>query len=58
MTDLTKATLTGLGWEIMSHPPYNSDSLPSDFNLFGPMRVHLGGQKFHTDNELKPGVLN
>jgi hypothetical protein len=26
--------------------------------LFGPLKEHLGGQKFETDNELKHGVLD
>jgi hypothetical protein len=55
MTNVTKATM---GWEIMNHHPYNPDSAPSDFNLFEPMKVHLGGQKFQTDDEFKCDVLN
>jgi histone-lysine N-methyltransferase SETMAR len=45
---LTKVTLATIGWEIMKHPPCSSDLAPSDFHLFGPMKVHLGGQKFET----------
>jgi hypothetical protein len=30
----------------------------SDFHLFEPMKVHLGGQKFQPDYELRCGVLN
>jgi hypothetical protein len=52
---LTLATI--MGWEIMSHPPYNQDLAPSNIHLLGPMEVHLG-QKFQTDDELKCGVLN
>jgi hypothetical protein len=26
--------------------------------MFGPIKVHLGGQKFQTDDELKHGDLN
>jgi hypothetical protein len=29
-----------------SHSPYNPDLPHSDFNLFGPMKVHLGEQQF------------
>jgi hypothetical protein len=58
MADLTRATLAALGWEIMNHFPYGPDLAPSDFHLFGAMKVHLGGQKFQTDYELKHGVLN
>jgi hypothetical protein len=31
----------------MNHPPYNPDLSPSDFHLFGLMKVHPGRQKFH-----------
>jgi hypothetical protein len=42
----------------MNHRPYNPDLTPSDFHLFGPMKVQLGGQKFQTEDELNHGVLN
>jgi hypothetical protein len=41
-----------MGWEIMNHHPHNPDLASSDFHLFGPMKVYLGGQKFQTDDEL------
>jgi hypothetical protein len=53
-----KVTLTTLGWEIMNCPPYSPNSATSDFNLFRPRKVHLEGQKFQDDDELKDGVLN
>jgi transposase len=53
--DLTNATLATMGWEVTNHPPYSPDLAPSDFHLFGPVKVHLG-RKFQTD-ELRRGVL-
>jgi hypothetical protein len=53
-----KAILATMGQEIMSQPPYGLDLALSDFQGFGPLKVHLGGQKFQTDNELKCSVLN
>jgi hypothetical protein len=53
-----KATLTTMGWEIMNHPPYSLDLVLSSFHLFGPMKVHLGGHKFQTEDELKHIILN
>jgi hypothetical protein len=47
-----------VGWEIMNDPPYSADLVFHDFHLFGPMKVHLGGQKFQTDDELKHCALN
>jgi hypothetical protein len=53
-----KVTLAVMGWEIMDHHVYTPDLAPNDFHLFGPMKMHLGGQKFQTDDELKCSVLN
>jgi hypothetical protein len=50
-----KATV---GWEIINQPLYSTDLTPSDFHLFGLVKLHLGGQKFQTDDELKCSVLN
>jgi hypothetical protein len=38
----------------MNHPSYSPDLFPSDFHLFGPMKMHLG-QKFQTDDEKTGG---
>jgi hypothetical protein len=46
-----------MGWEIMNHSPYSHGFIPSDFNFFGPMMVHLK-QKFQTNDDLKCSVLN
>jgi histone-lysine N-methyltransferase SETMAR len=56
--NFTKATLAAMGWETMNHLPYTPDLAPCYFHLFGPITVHLGGQKFQTDDELKCSVLN
>jgi histone-lysine N-methyltransferase SETMAR len=53
-----EATLATMGWEIMNHPPYSPELAPSYFHLFGPIKVHLGGQKFQNDDGLKHSVLN
>jgi histone-lysine N-methyltransferase SETMAR len=45
-----------VGWEIVNYPPYSPVLAPSEFNLFEPMKVHLGEQKFPTDYELKRSV--
>jgi hypothetical protein len=56
MTNLMKATLTTMGWEIIKHPPYSPYLAPSDFQLFVPMKVHLG-QTLQADDKFKRGVL-
>jgi hypothetical protein len=42
----------------MNQPPYNTDLVNSDFHLLELLKVHLGGYKFQTDDELKCCVLN
>jgi hypothetical protein len=39
-------------WKITNHPSYGPVFTPGDFHFFRPMKVHLRGQKFETDNEL------
>jgi hypothetical protein len=51
-----KTTLATMRREMKNHPPYSPDVALSDLNLFGPMKVHLGGQKFQTDYEPKSVV--
>jgi hypothetical protein len=56
IANFTKMTLSVMGWEIMNHLPYRPDLVPSDFHLFRPMKVHLGGEKFQAEDELKHGA--
>jgi hypothetical protein len=42
----------------MGHPPHSPDLAPSDFHLFGPMKVHLGGYIFQNDDESTSSILN
>ncbi|KAG8227069.1 hypothetical protein J437_LFUL008508 [Ladona fulva] len=37
-------------WERLEHPPYSPDLAPNDFHLFGPLKNHLGGQRFEDDD--------
>jgi hypothetical protein len=41
----------------MNHP-YIPDSAHNYFRLSGPVKMHLRGQKFQTDDELKCSALN
>jgi hypothetical protein len=38
--------------------PYSHDLVPGDFHLSGPLKMHLGGQKLLTDDELKGSIDN
>jgi len=52
----TVDTQRSLKFEVLKHLPYSPDLAPSDFNLFGPMKEHLRGQKFADDNEVMEAV--
>jgi hypothetical protein len=53
-----KGDIDNMGSEIMNHTTYSPDLAFTDFRVFGLTKLHLGGQKFQTDDELKRGVLN
>jgi hypothetical protein len=42
----------------LEHPSYNLDQAPSDFHLFGPLKKHLGGRRFATDDEIQQAVMS
>ena len=46
-------TLRALKFEVLKHSPYSLDLAPLDFHLFGPMKVHLRGQKFADDKVME-----
>ena len=50
------AKLSDLRYELVDHPPYSPDLAPCDFFLFPKLKVHLGGEKFSTDDEVKVAV--
>jgi len=36
-------------WDILDHPPYSPDLVPSDFHLFLHLKKHLAEKKFNDD---------
>jgi hypothetical protein len=46
MANFMKTTLATMRREIKNRHPYSTELALSDLNLFGPMKVHLGGKKF------------
>ncbi|GFR83275.1 histone-lysine N-methyltransferase SETMAR [Elysia marginata] len=45
-------------WEILPHPAHSPDLAPSDFCLFGPLKLHLGGMTFETQGDLVGELKN
>jgi histone-lysine N-methyltransferase SETMAR len=48
----TMETIQKLKWNVLPHPPYSPDLAPSDYHLFGPLKEHLGGKRFHNNEEV------
>jgi hypothetical protein len=43
-------------WQLLPHPAYNPNLVPSNFNLYDPLKEDLGGRGFIADNEVKLSV--
>ncbi|GFO27449.1 pre-mRNA-processing factor 39 [Plakobranchus ocellatus] len=56
--NLTQQWLQRYGWEILPHPAHSPDLAPSDFHLFGPLKCHLGGMAFETEDDLISELRN
>jgi len=54
----TTALLPQFRWDIMDHPPYSPDLLPSDYHLFLHMKRFLAGKQFRSDAEVETTVNN
>jgi len=42
----TQEAIAKFGWTVLPHSPYSPDLAPSDFHLFGPLKVALRGTRF------------
>ncbi|GFO28920.1 histone-lysine N-methyltransferase SETMAR [Plakobranchus ocellatus] len=56
--NLTQQWLQRYGWEILPHPAHSPDLAPSDFHLFGPLKRHLRGIAFETEDDLISELRN
>ncbi|GFO05042.1 histone-lysine N-methyltransferase SETMAR [Plakobranchus ocellatus] len=56
--NLTQQWLQRYSWEILPHPAHSPDLAPSDFHLFGPLKRHLGGMAFETEDDLISELRN
>jgi len=46
---ITRQKLLELGWDLLPHPPYSPDLVPSDFHLFRSLQNSLRGKTFDSD---------
>jgi len=50
--------LETLKFEVLSHPPYSPDLVPSDFHFFPHLKRDLKGTHFTSDDEVKQAVTS
>ncbi|GFY56226.1 histone-lysine N-methyltransferase SETMAR [Trichonephila inaurata madagascariensis] len=53
---VTQMELDKFKWETLDYPPYSTDMSPCDFHVFGPLKKHLKGKRFNSDDVLKDTV--
>ncbi|GFX92657.1 histone-lysine N-methyltransferase SETMAR [Trichonephila clavipes] len=53
---VTQMELGKFKWETLDHLPYSLDMSPCDFHVFGPLKKHLKGKRFNSDDVLKDTV--
>ncbi|GFN97531.1 histone-lysine N-methyltransferase SETMAR [Plakobranchus ocellatus] len=56
--NLTQQWLQRYGWEILPHPAHSPDLALSDFHLFGPLKRHLRGMAFETEDDFISELRN
>lgn len=52
----TKELLASFKWDVLNHPAHSPDLVPSDYYLFTSLKLHVGGKRFSTDEEVKEEV--
>jgi histone-lysine N-methyltransferase SETMAR len=52
----TTAMLWSFKWEVLHCPTYSPDLAPSDFQLFGPLKHHLSGERFPDNDAVERAV--
>ena len=50
---MTRQKLSQLGWEILIHPPYSPDIVPSDFYLFRSLQNSFNGKNLNVLEDCK-----
>ncbi|PNF36764.1 hypothetical protein B7P43_G11157 [Cryptotermes secundus] len=55
-TGLTLKVIAKMGWEVLPHPSYSPDLVPSDYHLFGFVTDQLRGQRFETREAIQKAV--
>ena len=54
---VTTVLLQKFKWDILDHPLYSPDLVPSNFHLFLHLKKHLAGKEFDDDEEVQEEVM-
>ncbi|XP_055943484.1 histone-lysine N-methyltransferase SETMAR-like [Argiope bruennichi] len=54
----TQCLFRSFEWEVWQQPPFNPDMTPSDFNVFGKLKNHLGGSLFSNEDQIQTAFLS
>ena len=49
----TRKKLLELNWDVLPHPPYSPDLVPSDFHLLRSLQKFLDGENFSERGDIK-----
>jgi hypothetical protein len=52
----TRDAIQRLDFSVLPHSPYSPDPAPSNLHLFPKLQVHLTGQRFRYDEDVKSAV--
>ena len=53
---LTAEKIENMGWEVLPHPLYSPDLAPSDYHLFGFVKIQMRGRHYETNEALQTAV--
>jgi hypothetical protein len=48
--------LQSFHWKFLNCPPYIPNPAPSDYNLYGPLKQHFHGCRFHNNEKVETAV--
>lgn len=54
---VTRQKLLELDWDVLSHPPYSPDLVPSDYHLFRSMQNSLNGKIFNNADDVRSHLI-
>ena len=54
--NITQGMLESMKWDALAQPPYSPDLAPSDFRIFGLLKIAISGLTFESDEDVQKWV--